>query len=139
MNAINFIKQHGVEKARDVVERVPESGQPLYFNTVNSIYFFTGYRNRYFVNGVWGNEDDHPSMYEYDIKAVSIADLKRLIGSVELIKCFGDLEQAKSWLSDLEDNCPFVLKVDTCDNPFYKRELKQDIANYEAIYSGEEH
>lgn len=130
MKAIQFIKEHGVEKAREVVEGVPESGQPLYFNTVNSIYFFTGYRNRYFVNGVWGNEDDHPSMYEYDIKAVSITRLNRLVESVYIITKVGGILEA------IEDHTKWMHAPEL---HLYRigesvERLKQAIADYEAIY-----
>ena len=126
-----FIKEHGIEKARKVIEAAPESGQPLYFNTVNSIYFFTGYRNRYFVNGVWGNEDDHPSMYEYDIKAVSIADLKRLVYSVDLVGKYGGVSRARGFISGYT--------AEQLAKPVYSPILilKQAIADYEVIYGGE--
>ena len=127
-----FIKEHGIEKARKVIEAAPESDQPLYFNTVNSIYFFTGYRNRYFVNGVWGNEDDHPSMYEYDIKAVSIADLKRLVYSVDLVGKYGGVSRARGFI--------IGYTAEQLAKPVYSPILilKQAIADYESIYSGEE-
>ncbi len=137
MNAINFIKQHGIEKARKVVEGAPDKTATHYvFRKIPSYYSVEF--------GYWHHDNDcytEPNLidsYGSDF-FVNLSVLKRLIESVELIKCFGDLEQAKSWLSDLDDNCPSVLKVDTCDNRFYKHELKQAIADYDEIYSGEEH
>jgi hypothetical protein len=139
MNAIDFIKQHGIDKAREVVEGAPEKA------TVVSAETF-GYFYKYQDSPVWcrvyrrkDGSESSCTRFSPIINPIELSDLKRLVESVELIKCFGDLEQAKSWLSDLEDNCPSVLKVDTCDNPFYKHELKQDIADYESIYSGKEH
>ncbi|NUG10163.1 hypothetical protein HUN13_01015 [Acinetobacter seifertii] len=93
MKAQQFIKDHGLEKAREVVEGAPECGQPLYFNTTNGVYLFTGYRNTYFVNGVWGTEDDHPSMQEQTFKAVSITQLKSLVESVDLVNDLGGMEK----------------------------------------------
>ena len=124
MRAIDFIKEHGIEKARKVVEGIPESGQPLYFNTVNSIYFFTGYRNRYFVNGVWGTEDDHPSIYEYDIKAVSITHLKLLVESVDLVNLKGGVKKLKK-----EADCLFHNDVEGVALRY-----EQAISDYESIY-----
>ena len=134
-NAIKFIKDNGVEKAREVVECAPKDAELFHTNTYIKNAHSEG-RTDHFArwsdgfNG-WVNAS---ADREFIDESIALEELERLVESVELIKCFGDLEQAKSWLSDLEDNCPSVLKVDTCDNPFYKHELKQDIANYEAIY-----
>jgi hypothetical protein len=76
---------------------------------------------------VWGNEDDHPSMYEHEIKAVSLTHLNRLVESVDLINRMGDLIQAK------------LTKV-IAEEIGYKNDadaLRQAIADYESIYSND--
>lgn len=117
MNAIQFIQQYGVEKAREVVSKHAECYMPEVFK-------------------YWSEQlQDYVLAPKY--ASCLVSDIKRLVESMELIKCFDDLEQAKSWLSYLEDDVPYIFKGDTYDNKFYKHELKQAIADYEAI--GGEH
>lgn len=117
MKPEQFIREQGLDKAREVVEGAPESGQPLYFNTTNKVYLFTGYRNTYFVNGVWGTEDDHPSMQDQTFKAVSITHLKRLVESVDRINASGGIYGFKTY----------------CNGDYQEQDLA-DIRNYESIY-----
>ena len=140
MNAIQFIKDHGVEKAREVVEGAPDGAWK----------YISGWHHRYGDEVKdWGEFIPKYEIYhsaasnsnagrfdanKRQLECVDLSDLKRLVESVELIKCFDDLEQAKSWLTDLEDDVPYIFKGDTYDNKFYKHELKQAIADYELIY-----
>ena len=71
MNAINFIKQHGVDKAREVVEGAPEG-----FKGYNDVI------NKY-TRGVWFSRD------------VLLSDLKRLVENVGLVKSYGGIINAK--------------------------------------------
>lgn len=59
MNEINFIKQHGVDKAREVVEGAPANAR--YFETYPL-------RVRYYISDIGCN------------RAISISELKRLVG-----------------------------------------------------------
>ncbi|WP_336142053.1 hypothetical protein [Acinetobacter sp. 102] len=118
MNAIQFIKDHGVEKARKVVEGAPDRA-----TTVKPSLDF-----KHFMYGICENA---AGAY------ILLSDLKRLVESVDLVNCFDDLNQAKSWLGDMDGDLPYVFKGDTYDNKFYRHELKQAIADYESIYRGE--
>ena len=69
---------------------------------------------------------------DYDF---TLDELKRLVESVELINCFDDLDQANSWVDDLDDDHPYVFRGDTYDNKFYRHQLKQAIADWESIYA----
>ena len=60
MNAYQFIKEHGVEKAREVVEGAPELAE--YYSTIDGEY------------------------YRIEINAVNLKQLKRLVESVDLVK-----------------------------------------------------
>lgn len=122
MNAIEFIKNNGVDKAREVLEGAPDGATHLSDDT------------RHYVNADFKPLPAH--IKEQLPKLVDLYDLKRVVESMELIKCFDDLEQAKSWLSYLEDDVPYIFKGDTYDNKFYKHELKQAIADYELINEG---
>ena len=68
MNAIQFIKEHGVEKAREVVEGAPELAE--YYSTIDGEY------------------------YRIEINAVNLKQLKRLVESVYLVKEHHTLDRA---------------------------------------------
>ena len=69
MNAIQFIKEHGVEKAREVISGAPELAE--YYSTIGGVY------------------------YRIEINAVNLKQLKRLVESVDLIDSLGGLELSK--------------------------------------------
>ena len=69
MNAINFIQQHGVENAREVVEGAPE------WST-----HFDGY--------LYSEKQFHEQCF-------LLSDLKRLVESLELVKSCGGIINAK--------------------------------------------
>lgn len=119
MNAIKFIRQHGVEKAGEVVEGAPKNAQRysdgMYFKQGEWTWFWSPTVSK------WLQYEKHIySTCSFDF-AVDLSDLKRLVESLDLVEKFGDLEAAKAYVPD-----------------GYKSErLKQAIADYEAI--GGEH
>jgi len=66
MNAINFIKQHGIEKARKVVEGAPKWAMSINFN--NGMYY---------------------SRMEHKKGDTFLYDIKRIVESVELVQSYG--------------------------------------------------
>ena len=113
MNAIQFIQKHGVERAREELNKLPNSNVTHMTDDA-----------RMFVDG------NNPLLDEFQRSQIKdlicIEDLKRLVESVDFIKKIGGLVAAKSfWAKGSFKNC-------------YKEKLKQAIADYEAIYSGEE-
>lgn len=110
MNAINFIKQHGVEKAREVVEGAPE-----HWTTYTTGGGLGGGYIR--CSGSVGQDE------------VSISDLKRLVESVGLVKSYGGIINAKHDVKHLDLDWDY-------DTPRVTR-LKQAIADYESIYSND--
>ena len=76
MNAINFIKQHGIDKAREVVEGAPAI-----------CTYFEEYPLgvRYYRSDIGFNI------------AIKISDLKRLIESLDFINKFGGIGLAKAY------------------------------------------
>ena len=106
MNAQQFIKDHGVDKAREVVEGAPEW----------AIFWIS--RNQYHGSVItFPNMTDHYS--------VDLVELKRLVGSVELVKEHYTLDRAKSYAE-----APYTA-------PEIKERLEQAIADYGQIFGGE--
>ena len=68
MNAIQFIKEHGVEKAREVLEGAPELAE--YYSTIDGEY------------------------YRIELHVVNLKQLKRLVESVYLVKEHHTLDRA---------------------------------------------
>lgn len=117
MNAIQFIKDHGVEKARGVVEGAPET----------ATHFTEALGGHYSKEGVlkmksqwlWFNSINKEWYYDFAAKEhIHLPDLKRLVESVERIDGCGGLHGFKTY----------------CNGDFSQEDL-QAIADYEAIYS----
>ncbi|QHI17092.1 hypothetical protein [Acinetobacter haemolyticus] len=107
MNAIDFIQKHGVEKARECIEEA----------------------NAYC--GFWVNAKTlelSKQIPSYD--AVSIPDIQRLVESVELIKSYGGIINAKMDIRYLDIDWDY-------DSPRRKR-LEQAIADYEQLFGNGE-
>lgn len=104
MNAINFIKQYGVEKAMEVVEGAPER------------------RTTYTTGGGLGGGYIRCSGSVRQ-EEVSISDLKRLVESVDLVESWGGIEVVKRHDLELCKSKP--------ESAGYR--LIQAIADYEAI------
>jgi hypothetical protein len=124
MNAVDFIKKHGVDKAREVVEGAPEGstkfcitgidGVPTYLKLVDGDYWFS------WMNGFSkACQIAYKRIDELD-SIIDIPDIQRLVESVDLVNSFGGLEDAKA-----------VVKM----GKHYKY-LEKAIADYESIYGG---
>lgn len=103
MNATDFIKQHGVDKAREVVNVAPELAE--YYSTIDGGY------------------------YRIEINAVNLKQLKRLVDSLDLVKSYGGIINAKHDVKHLDLDWDY-------DTPRVTR-LKQAIADYGVIYSND--
>lgn len=104
MNAIKFIQDNGVDKAREVVEGAPESASLVfyYFDEVNDellgpeYYRDNGSQHFNKENNSWGFcLDPQIIVTEPHDALVSVEDLKRLVESVELVEVCGGLVEAK--------------------------------------------
>ena len=118
MNAIQFIKEHGVEKARGVVSGAPEcsssfnivSGSIVYYQLCDNWWWFNSAKKEY--------EMDYSKSMKFDL-----SDLKRIVESVDLIRKVGGVDCAK-----------YCVSINKLNDHFY---LRQAIADYESIYGGE--
>lgn len=128
MQAIKFIKDHGVDKAREVVERAPDGATHL--------SGFTGqiYKDSGDAVYVWDGMKYHKSIYEHTQGMISLSDLKRLVESVDSVEQFGnDLGGAKQLLG-LSKDCT---TIELSGSMITVERLKQAISDYDSIYSND--
>ncbi|EHU3336249.1 hypothetical protein [Acinetobacter baumannii] len=104
MKPEQFIREQGLDKAREVVEGIPSKYMECYYSTLCYCTKAKKYSDRF-----------NPR-----IELVNMADLKRLVESVDRVNAFGGLKDAKA-----------VVKM----GKHYKY-LKAHIGNYESIYGG---
>ncbi|HDZ5234568.1 TPA: hypothetical protein RG347_003865, partial [Acinetobacter baumannii] len=103
-------REYGVEKAREVVEGIPSKYMECYYSTLCYCTKAKKYSDRF-----------NPR-----IELVNMADLKRLVESIDLVESWGGIEDLK--LYDLS-HCK-----DKPESAGYK--LLKAIADYESIYGG---
>ncbi len=107
MKPEQFIREYGVEKAREVVEGAP------------------GRANWYQVKGKYSN-DLYSCNHELYGEAIMLSNLKRLVESVDLVESWGGIDDVKLYDLSHCKNRP--------ESAGYK--LLQAIADYESIYGG---
>ncbi|MGK7713639.1 hypothetical protein, partial [Acinetobacter baumannii] len=105
-----FIREFGEKKAREVVEGIPSKYMECYYSTLCYCTKAKKYSDRF-----------NPR-----IELVNMADLKRLVESIDLVESWGGIEDLK--LYDLS-HCK-----DKPESAGYK--LLKAIADYESIYGG---
>ena len=116
MNAIQFIKEHGVDKARKVIDGAPKWAMSINFN--NGMYY---------------------SRIEHKKGDTFLYDIKRLVESVDLVNCNGGWNGTKNTITLFQSSLDLGLYhgVDGVDAEVEIPRLKQAIADYESI--GGEH
>ncbi|MEJ8529129.1 hypothetical protein U0X56_05685 [Acinetobacter baumannii] len=116
MKPEQFIREQGLEKAREVVEGAP--GFPVFgYCTLTGNYIF----KRSNATAYYHNETNSWSE-DYAIELILLEDLKRLVEAVDLVNSLGGLKAARS---EAHKDC-FV----------YNQPLLAAIAAYESIYGG---
>ena len=116
MNAIQFIQQHGVDKARKVIDGAPEWAMSINFN--NGMYY---------------------SRMEHKKGDTFLYDIKRLVESVDLVNCNGGLNGTKNTVKLFQSSLDIGLYhgVEGVNAEDEIPRLKQAIADYESIYSND--
>ena len=126
MNAIQFIKEQGVDKAREVVSGAPDGATHLSNDT------------RHYVNADFKPLPDH--IKEQLPKLVDLYDLKRVVESVDYVAIHG-YEKSKEILKNAPVGAECyswsIGNSGVRDKTVELVKLKQAIANYELIYGGE--
>lgn len=101
MKPEQFIREFGEKKAREVVANQPKMNA-------------TQYRAK---------DKKYSSLFKPSPEIVYVADLKRLVDSVDMLKRFGGIELSKEWILEYS-SFP------------YRVELEQAIRDHESIYGG---
>jgi len=120
MKADQFIKDHGLERAREVVEGAPEGASHFMYDSELMVTDYLKHRPDVseFSFDLWCGKYWGWKPFLRSKKRLDLPDLKRLVESVDLVNTFGGLKAAKSYVPD-----------------GYKSErLKQAIQDYESIY-----
>ncbi|HEI8439820.1 TPA: hypothetical protein SLF30_000480 [Acinetobacter baumannii] len=126
MKATQFIKDHGLERAREVVEGAPEHSQFVIPCLDGEMYFSQREDGKWFK---WSN--GYNKWLEYFGKcdpldlAYSLLDVQRLMESVDLIAKVGGIENAKTF-----DEMSIYCISHWTD----LERLTKSIADYESIY-----
>ncbi|WDZ50198.1 hypothetical protein LF296_12795 [Acinetobacter vivianii] len=128
MSAIQFIKDHGVEKAREVVEGAPETA--THFTEALGGHYAKEGMLKMKPQWLWFNSINKEWYFDFAAKdQIHLPDLKRLVESVELVDSYHkQLIGAKR-----EDELADELEGYSERN----ERLKQAIADYKAIYSSD--
>ena len=114
MNAIQFIQQNGVDKARKVVEGAPEratSAKP-------SLDF------KHFMYGICENAGG---------AYINLSDLKRLVESVDLVGKYHSIDHAKNHYNNMREALN-QYQYENKDIEDLSNELGKAISDYESIY-----
>ena len=112
MNAVQFIQQHGIEKARKVIEDAPDWAMSINFN-----------------NGVYYSRMEHKKGDTF------LYDIKRLVDSLDLVESYGGIINAKNELILLQKHLNKTFGYVTIITSEKIENLEQAIADYELIYS----
>lgn len=112
MKPEQFIREQGLKKAREVVEGIPSKYMECYYSTLCYCTKAKKYSDRF-----------NPR-----IELVNMADLKRLVKSLDLIKGYGGIINAKMDVRYLDIDWDY-------DSP-RRVKLDQAIKDHESIYGG---
>ncbi|EJB8497937.1 hypothetical protein MW349_004049 [Acinetobacter baumannii] len=124
MKPEQFIREFGVEKAREVVEGAPDKTATHWVFRKIPNYYSVDFQS-WFHDGEWWDSDcyteqDLTDSYGSDF-VVNLSDLKSLVESVDRINASGGIYGFKTY----------------CNGDYQEQDLI-DIRNYESIYGGGE-
>lgn len=135
MNAIQFIKEHGVEKAREVFEGAPETA--THFTEALGGHYAKEGMLKMKPQWLWFNSINKEWCYDFAAEDhIHLPDLKRLVESVDLIEKHHSIDHAKNHYNNMREALN-QYQYENKDIEDLSNKLKQAIADYEAI--GGEH
>ena len=115
MNAINFMQQHGIEKARKVVEGAPKWAMSINFN--NGMYY---------------------SRMEHKKGDTFLYDIKLLVESVDLVNCNGGLNGTKNTVKLFQSSLDIFLNG-VCRHEHALQEILRDAKFLNGVCRHEHH
>ena len=116
MNAIQFIKEHGVEKAREVVDGAPRRANHYCADNYwswDGIILKRSAGDGFFIHSIWG------ASAEWVSKAIDLSDLKRLVESVDIISKFDSVQEAKDAIANAPEGATEFRKL-SCSTRYIK-------------------
>ncbi|WP_336143314.1 hypothetical protein [Acinetobacter sp. 102] len=122
MNAIQFIKDHGVEKAREIVEAAPSNAESFqdgyYFRTKPEFQFHNGF------HPIWNLTDNDGEYFKKRcFDPVNLPELRGLVARLQLIERIGGPAKSRFEYESL-------LKL----RKFNHVELKQALEEFDLIF-----
>lgn len=143
MKATEFVKEHGIEKAGEVVDSAPESSTLVFyhFDVINNEllgpeYYRDGGSQHFDKdNKSWGFcVDPQTRVAEPHDALESLCELKRLVESHEILGLFKSLDQAKADVAACEyaGHADLLVKLDCGIGYINTARVKQAIADVEA-------
>jgi hypothetical protein len=121
MKPEQFIREFGVERAKELIN---DHLHPKMTHVSDD--------GRHWVNE--HNKNLGENIRKQLPTLMQLNDLKCLVESLDLINEFDDLEQAKSWIDDLDSDMPYQVKGS--DKRFFKWQLIEAVRDHESIYGG---
>lgn len=135
MQAIKFIQQHGVDKAREVVEGAHEGCTHYRVLSCGTRYTKQiSISECYIWNGIMWRACSTPSLVFTSDVIYPISELNRILEGMNIIEALGGIEQAKLYigLNDNQHSIMLIYRMITSD------EIKQAIADYEQLFGNTE-
>lgn len=129
MKPEQFIREVGVEKAREVVEYkgskcvIAQSYSPLtgkYYSLLDGVFYFFSESTNQFLK--------YADEVSSTLDLIDLSDLKRLVESLDLVKAYGGIINAKMDVRYLDIDWDY-------DSP-RRVKLDQAIRDHESIYGG---
>lgn len=136
MDAINFVKEYGIEKAKEVIEGAPDETVTHFDLTIDGLFYFKFEKFDWFCfydkNFVKVYMEDYESYHLTILK-----ELKRLIESVDYVAIHG-YEKSKEILKNAPDGAECYSwslgNSGVRDKTVELVKLKKAITDHEAIY-----
>lgn len=126
MNSIKFIQQHGIDKAREIVDGAPETA--THFTEALGGHYAKEGMLKMKPQWLWFNSINKEWYYDFAAEDhIHLPDLKRLVESVDLVTAWGGLESTYSKFRYAQEH----------KNTYAANMIQQAIADCEAIYGGE--
>lgn len=98
MKATEFVKEHGIEKARELIKRAPSTATHFNYNSLGGHYAREGVLKMK-TQWEWFNTINKEWYYDFaEYNHFELSELKRLVESHELVESYGGLSNSRKWI-----------------------------------------